>query len=333
MQKFSLRVLFSLVLSLFILGPVFATAQQLVQEGGPFVCQGSGKVEKFSSLVNVSAQQETQPLWLTFYNGYGGRPGFSWVRVFLDSPGQRQGELGEILADEHAFAQKHAITVDVSGLLSKNGKQLFVEGEGGKGAIFSWALTTVKNKLTVIDCTKIEDGKNVLIHGTGFSVNANENTVTFDGKPAQVIQGNSRILEVKPPSGLASAGSNQRVSLVVSVNGESSEPMRVGVTVLPPHLDGMSPYGGPAGGTLTIYGSNFSPVAAQNSVRIGGLTANITSSSPTTINCEIPDWGSAGGTLPVRVISNGIPSTNTLSFWCMNRYYGGDPGAPVYKND
>lgn len=334
MAKMYLNLFLSLLISHFVINqticPAFATAQQVVSEGGPYVCQGSGKIEKFSSEVTVSAQQETQPLWLTFYNGYGGRPGFSWVRVFLAPPGQKQGELGEILADEHAFTQKHAITVDVSGLLSKNGKQLFVEGEGGKGAIFSWALTTVKNKLTVIDCTKIEDGKNVLIHGTGFSVNANENTVTFDGKPAQVLQANSRILEVKPPSGITSS---QKVTLLVSADGATSEPMRVGVTVVPPHLDGMSPYGGPAGGYLQIYGSNFSPVAAQNSVKIGGLTAEITSTSPTTLTCVIPDWGSAGGTLPVRVISNGVPSSNTLSFWCMNRYYGGDPGAPVYQHD
>lgn len=320
----------SILASLLIACPAFSLAQQLVQEGGPFVCAGSGKLEKFSSAITVSAQQESQPLWMTFYNGYGGRQGFSWIRVFLSPPGERQGEIGEILADERAFTQKHAITVDVSGLLSKNGKQLFVEGEGSKGAIFSWALTTVKNKLTVIDCTKIQEGKEVLIHGTGFSVNPQDNSVTFDGKPAQVIQSNARILVVKPPQGIASSGN---VSLVVSALGETSEPIRVGVVALPPHLTGMTPYGGPAGGYLTISGSNFAQAADQNVVRIGSLTATVTSVSTNTITCEIPDWGTAGGTLPVRVISNGVPSDNSLSFWCMSRYYGGDAAAPVYQND
>jgi len=310
--------------------PAYSLAQQMVQEGGPFVCQGSGKLEKFSAVVNVTAQQEAQPLWITFYNGYGGRPGFSWIRVFLAAPGQSQGEVGEILADENAFVQKHAITVDVSGLMSKNGKQLFVEGEGSKGAIFSWALTTVKNKLTVLDCTKIQDGKEVLIHGTGFSVNAQENIVSFDGKPAQVLQANARILVVKPPQGLSSTG---KVSLTVSAMGETSEPIRVGVIALPPHLQGMSPYGGPVGGILAISGSNFSPVPSQNIVKIGSLTCNVTGVNGNTLTCVIPDWGSAGGTLPVRVISNGVPSENTLNFWCVSHYYGGDPGAPVYQND
>ncbi|MDX2106861.1 MAG: IPT/TIG domain-containing protein [Candidatus Melainabacteria bacterium] len=325
---------FSFILSIFvsvlIASPAFSLAQQVVQEGGPFVCQGSGKLEKFASAITVTAQQETQPLWITFYNGYGGRPGFSWIRVFLSPPGQRQGEIGEVLADENAFTQKHAITVDVSGLLSKNGKQLFVEGEGSKGALFSFAVTTVKNKLTVLDCTKIQEGKEVLIHGTGFSVNPQENSVSFDGKPAQVLQSNSRILVVKPPTGLASSG---KISLVVSALGETSEPIKVGVVALPPHLTSMSPYGGPAGGYITISGSNFSTVADQNIVKIGSFTANVTSVGTNSLTCEIPDWGSAGGTLPVRVISNGVPSDNTLSFWCMSRYYGGNPSAPTYQND
>lgn len=320
----------SILASLLLASPAFSLAQQLLQEGGPFVCQGTGKLEKFSSTVVVNAQQEGQPLWMTFYNGYGGRPGFSWIRVFLSPPGERQGDIGEILADENAFTQKHAITVDVSGLLSKNGKQLFVEGEGSKGAIFSWALTSVKNKLTVLDCTKIQEGKDVLIHGTGFSVNPQENSVTFDGKPAQVLQANARILVVKPPSGIASSG---KVSLVVRAQGETSEPIMISVIAMPPHLTGMSPFGGPAGGYLTISGSNFASVADQNVVKIGSLTANVTSVSTNTITCVIPDWGEAGGTLPVRVISNGVPSDNTLSFWCMSRYYGGDAAAPVYQSD
>ncbi|MBP7863051.1 IPT/TIG domain-containing protein [bacterium] len=328
MRRFSLCL--SIIASILMACPAYSLAQQLVQEGGPFVCQGTGKLEKFSAAVNVTAQQESQPLWMTFYNGYGGRAGFSWIRVFLSPPNQRQGEIGEILADENAFTQKHAITVDVSGLLSKNGKQLFVEGEGSKGAIFSWALTTVKNKLTVLDCTKIQDGKDVLIHGTGFSVNANENNVTFDGKPAQVLQANARILVVKPPSGISSAG---KMSLVVSALGETSEPIKVGVVSLPPHLTGMTPYGGPSGGYLTISGSNFAPAPSDNVVRIGPYTANVTSVNSNNLTCVIPDWGSSGGTLPVRVISNGVPSENTLSFWCMNHYYGGDAAAPVYQND
>lgn len=311
--------------------PAFCVEQKVVQEGGPYVCDGPGKLERFSGKIAIAKDEANMPIWFTMYNGYGGRPGFTWARVFLAPPGQVGAQTGQILADERTFLRKNAVTIDLSGCLSAEGNEINVEGEGPRGATFSWVLSTVKEDFSVIDSTPVIAGKTCFIHGVGFSTNKDENNVMIDGKKAEILSASSRILSVKVPDDVSGTGS---VPLTVSVGDKTSAPIRAAIGALPPRLLSISPLGGPVGGQLNIRGTNFSKVPSENVVTIGPYNAPVLQVlNDGELLVEIPNWGSSGYTLPVRVTSRGIPSSNTLQFWCTPHYYGGDPNAAVYQYD
>lgn len=312
--------------------PAHAVAEKAVAEGGPYQSQGTGKVQKFTAEINLSADQAAAPLWITFYNGYSNRPGYNWVRVFLASP-QAESESGDILVDEHTFVRSRAVTKDVTGRIPASGRKLIIEGEGEKGAIFSWILTTPKSSVSLLNVTKITAGQTFLLHGTGFSGNEEENEVTVNGTKCEVIGATTNMLTVKAPEKL----DEKKVSVSVKVNGQGSNSLMVNIANAPPVLISCSPYGGPVGGVLNIRGSNFSRVANENVVRIGNLICPVIKVMDTgTLLVRIPNWGSEGAgsmTIPLTITVNGVPSRNHLSFWCVSHYYGGDPNAEIYHYD
>jgi len=302
-----------------------AIAHKMVAEGGPYVCVDSKKLIKKTATLNFSDTEKAQPLFLTFYNGYGGRYGYNWVRVFLES-GSESGESGQVLVDESTFRTQRAVTVDITGRVPQDGAKLFIEGQGRKDAIFSWVLTTTKDSLSLLNATKITPGNTCLLHGTGFSANANEMKVLMNGKPCDIISAMPKVLQVRAPKNLK----GKHVSVQVTVNGKSTNLMQVAMNHLPPVLYSMSPYGGPVGGLLNIRGANFSRIPNQNIVNIGPYRANVVNvMDDGTLICRIPEW-SGSGTLPVTVITGGVPSRNHLNFWCVPHYYGGDPNAAQY---
>lgn len=309
--------------------PVLGLDREILAEGGPYISDDARKIQTYQAELQVSKDQAYMPLWLTFYNGYGGQPGFSWLRAFL-APTGTTGVEGEVLVDERPSHTKSALTVDISGKLSPEGNRLIIEAAGIKGAMCNYVLSTVKAKVSVLDTTPVTPGKSCLIHGTGFSANPQEDTVLFNDKPAKVISATSRILEVVPPDTLA----DKNVSVTVSAMGATSNALNVAMIQRKPHLLNMSPYGGPAGGVLNIRGANFSKIASQNVVKIGPYLAPVLKiMDDGTLLCSIPNWNGFGGTLPVTVTTNGVPSDNQLQFWCVAHYYGGDPNAVEYQND
>lgn len=325
--------LFSIVLTLLVFMSLagqegaFALTHKLITEGGPYVCKGKG-VQKFQASLSVPADFQGDQTWLTFYNGYGGRPGYSWVRVFLRAPGEA-GETGEVLADERTFLNRHATSVDVSGRISGQASTLLIEGAGPAGADFSWVLTGSGSALSVMNTTTISPGKSFLIHGSGFGTRKDDVQVTVGGKKAQVVSTNGRIIEAIPPSDLSG-----KADLSVRVGEKTSNSIRVTINLVPPHLLSMSPYGAPAGCILTIRGANFSRLANHNVVMIGPYPATVFKVLDSgTLLCYVPDWGVSSGTLPVTVTTNGVRSDNSLSFWCVEHIYGGDPDAAGYAND
>lgn len=305
-----------------------AIAHKVISEGGPYVCPRDNALIKKTAVLNFTDKEKSQPLFLTLYNGYGGRYGYSWARVFLESSSE-SGETGQVLADESTFRTKRAITVDISGRLPQGTAKLFIEGQGRKGAIFSWVLTTTKSDLSLLNSTRITPGNTCLLHGTGFSANANEIKVLMNGKPCDIISAMPKVLKVRAPKNLK----GKHISVQVIVNGRSTNVMEVAINHLPPVLYSMSPYGGPVGGLLNIRGANFSRMPDQNLVNIGPYRAKVVNvMDDGTLICRIPNW-SGSGTLPVTVTTGGVPSRNHLNFWCVSHYYGGDPNAAVYRND
>ncbi|MFY7884719.1 MAG: FG-GAP-like repeat-containing protein, partial [Dolichospermum sp.] len=78
-----------------------------------------------------------------------------------------------------------------------------------------------------------------------------------------------------------------------------------------PIISSFSPTTGPVGTSVTIVGSNFNPVAANNIVYFGGMKALVTSASTTSLNVIVP-YGS--NTAPVTVTSNQLTAYSKQAF-------------------
>ncbi|MBX9695738.1 MAG: IPT/TIG domain-containing protein, partial [Cyanobacteria bacterium] len=251
--------------------------------------------------------------------------------VFLNSPGQ-SGTGGEILIDERTFVSSHVQTVDMTGRLSAQGNQIVIEGAGNAGAIFSWVLTGADSdpsRPSIIKTTGVSSGQSFLIHGTGFGGDTSKIKVMLDDQAAQVMSVDQGIIEAKAPDNLKST-----TMISVQVDGKSSNSMPVTIDRVAPYLASLSPLGGPVGTLMTIQGANFSPLARDNIVKVGAQRAEVFKVVDShTLLFYAPNWGSAWGTLPVTVISGGVPSSNHLEFWCTAHLYGGNPNAAGYAND
>lgn len=74
-----------------------------------------------------------------------------------------------------------------------------------------------------------------------------------------------------------------------------------------------SPNGGPTGTAVSIVGTGFSPVAAQNTVTFNGSAATLVSATSTEIVATVPA-GATTGTIAVTNGSSGAPDSNTQQF-------------------
>jgi YD repeat-containing protein len=100
------------------------------------------------------------------------------------------------------------------------------------------------------------------------------------------------------------------ITYTYDANGNILSITRTGATS-PLSLTSFAPTSGPIGTPVTIRGTGFSPVAAQNAVQIGGLPAAVISSNATTIVVNVPG-GATSGLIAVSV--NGNTTTSVTAF-------------------
>lgn len=310
--------LIALCLIVLLAGSAHSLAQEPMQElnaFGPFVASGKG-VDKFTVPLKLGNVDPTRPIWLTFYNGFGGRPGFQWVRVLLIQPQLvetigKGDPSGVLLADKDVFSMRNAYTVDMTGRLS-DGDSLFIEAQGTKGAVFSVAVSALQAPtLSPLNPSETLSGRPIILHGTGFSTDLSENEVTFNGSPGKVTAATRTTLTVTPPAHVQSGNT----TITVKVNGVSTS--AIGMAVVPtPILSSLYPDGGPPGEILNIYGTNFAPQPEQNVVQIGPYPARVLGfGDKGCLRVEIPNWQASSEGLPVSVTSGGVPSRNSLTFY------------------
>jgi hypothetical protein len=85
------------------------------------------------------------------------------------------------------------------------------------------------------------------------------------------------------------------------------------------------------GQPLTISGEGFSNNAAENQVYIGGIPAQIVSSSPTSITCIVPEPANEGyptWDVPIKIKTNGVDSVDPENKGTINiqlRVFDGTP--------
>lgn len=95
---------------------------------------------------------------------------------------------------------------------------------------------------------------------------------------------------------------------VVNQSSQSISVLRnVASALPPPTISGFSPTSGPVGTTVAITGTNFDPTPSNNTVKINGIAATVTSATATNLQVIVPA-GATTGLINVTVDCNSVTS-------------------------
>lgn len=155
--------------------------------------------------------------------------------------------------------------------------------------------------VTALNPSRAAAGAKVTIAGTGFSATNGANAVTFNGTAATVTAATATRLTVTVPSG-ATTGTVTVATASDTATGSQT------FTVLPavpaPTVTGFTPAAGAADTTVTVSGTGFSAVPAENNVSFGRTRARVSAATATALTVKVPyaavsgkiTVGTAGGT-------------------------------------
>ncbi|MFB3112904.1 MAG: CARDB domain-containing protein, partial [Gemmatimonadales bacterium] len=149
-------------------------------------------------------------------------------------------------------------------------------------------------------------GTTVTIYGTGFSATPSENTVTFNGVKATVTSATPTQIVTSVPSG-ATTGP----IAVTAPAGSATSTAAFTVTASggPPTITGFSPTIGTPGTAVTITGTNYETIPANNKVKFNVALASVSAATTTTISASVP-FGTGSGRISVTTPSGTAVSTD-----------------------
>ncbi|MGZ3767517.1 MAG: IPT/TIG domain-containing protein, partial [Mucilaginibacter sp.] len=130
-------------------------------------------------------------------------------------------------------------------------------------------------------------GVSVTISGSNFDASASGNTVKFNGSAATVTSATTTSLVVTAPAG----GSSGSIT-VTTTGGTATGP--VFTYLKAPTITTINPTSGKAGSAVSITGTNFDAIAANNTVKFNGTVAVVTAGTTTSLSVTAPAGGSTG---------------------------------------
>ena len=146
-------------------------------------------------------------------------------------------------------------------------------------------------------------GSTITIYGTDF---CSTPTVTFNGVSATVDSSNSDQIVVTVPSNVTTG------QVVVTCGSNQITIGTFTVASAAPSISGFTPSVGAAGTAVTINGSNFQSVAANDSVRVGITPTTANSATTNRIGITVPTEASTGH---ISVTTSTGQSTSTGYFF------------------
>jgi sugar lactone lactonase YvrE len=159
--------------------------------------------------------------------------------------------------------------------------------------------------LTSITPGEGQPGAIVTLTGTHFSALPAQDTLSFNGMPARVLQATPNSLQVEVPLG-ATLGNIQLRTWGGQV--ESTQPFRVWY---PPTISSMLPGRAPIGATVTLTGTNFAEARARNVVTFeGGQVGQVLQASTTALVVKVPIAAQTG---PIQVQTPGGQATTSTN--------------------
>lgn len=151
------------------------------------------------------------------------------------------------------------------------------------------------------------EGTQVTISGTGFSANAAENSVSFNGLAATVISATPSELVVNAPVGVTTGPIT-----VTSPTGNATSSESFTFDTQAPTITGFSPTISDPGTPITINGSNFESVIFNNGATVGMSRAAPTSGTTTDLTVTVPARGGSG---KIAVSTSNGKAVSTADFF------------------
>ncbi len=147
-------------------------------------------------------------------------------------------------------------------------------------------------------------GSTITITGTGFSSTPNNQAVKFNGIDATVTASTSTSLTVSVPTG-ATTGKISVLRDGVTVQSASE------FLVLPLAITFFSPAVAVVGSTITLNGTGFSSVAANNMVTFNGISTTVINSTSTSLTTTVPPGATTG---KIMITVSGVSTASGTDF-------------------
>ncbi len=249
----------------------------------------------------VPARAGYGPVIVTLGNLQATGPNFGYLG--LDSISPLTGNVGTTVTLTGGFGSNFAnATVTFNGITAKvssatQGKLVVtvpagastgtvvvtINGQTIPGPVFTFVPPPT---ITAISSSSGPAGFPLTLTGANFSSVPTENTVSFNGTVGKVVSASGTQLVVDVPGG----GTSGKITLTVngqSVTGPVFTYQSLGVKSVTP-ADFIPP------ATVTVTGTGFSSVAAQNTVLFNGTAVTVTSASDTQLVVSVPQTVTSG---------------------------------------
>jgi hypothetical protein len=175
-----------------------------------------------------------------------------------------------------------------------------------KGTSNGATFTVPAPTITSFTPTSGPDGTSITITGNNFGFPQGSNTVMINGTTATVTSWPTTV----PGTSITCTVANGTTSGPLTVNMGSGTATGASFTDTSPHITSLSPTSGSAGTSVTITGTNFNAVAANNTVKFGSLTATVTSASTTQLVVTAPANVASGSV----VVTTPVGASNGSTF-------------------
>ncbi len=199
---------------------------------------------------------------------------------FCHIPSLNQVQIGGKDADVNFASKTQLIVIVPAGILTKE-NNLRIE-VAGQAAIADATFTMLAPVITDFQPKAASIRESVTIEGENFSTVLEGNKVYFDTAQATILEVTATSLEVEVPYGVPV---NSTISIITAEQEVStSEPFQIQT----PELLMATPEKATVNKEITLTGNNFSPLNEDNAVSFNGISANVLSSSKTTLQVSVP---------------------------------------------
>ncbi|QEC77653.1 IPT/TIG domain-containing protein [Mucilaginibacter ginsenosidivorax] len=197
------------------------------------------------------------------------------------------------------------LTVTAPAAASTGAITVTTAGGTATGPVFTYLLAPT---IATISPVSAKAGTAITITGTNFDATAANNTVKFNGVAAAITSATTTKLVVTAPA----AATSGAVTVATS-GGTATGP--VFTFIVAPTITAINPTSAAEGASVTITGTDFDAVAANNTVKFNGTTASVTTANTTQLVVKVPTGGSSGNVTVTTVggTSNGIAFTYTAT--------------------